>query len=680
MQSKFNTPNETIPFNKISNADFLPALKSAIEDAKKKVEKLKNNGAPATFENTCAQLDRVNRKVGLIGDTFFNLHGADTNEERQKLAKEISPILTQFSNDLSLDEKLFHRIKAVYDNKQNLELNSEQETLLNKQYKGFVRNGALLNATDKEKLRSIDKRLDELTLQFSENNLEERKLFELWITDKKDLAGLPESALKMAKHQAEKKGKPDQWFFNLDFPMYFPLITYAQNRELRKKIFLAYSSVGIQNNQYDNRTIILEIVKLRKDRANLLGFDTHATYVLAERMAETPDKVTQFLLELLDKAKPFAAQDIQALEKFAKEVDGITDFRRGDVQYYTEKLKKKLYDLDDEMLRPYFKLENVIEGAFLVATKLYGLKFTHNKNIETYHPDVKAYEVFDSENSYVGVFYADFFPRPGKRSGAWMTDFRVQSYYNEDGSVFGFRPHVVIVCNFTPSTPDQPSLLGLDEVLTLFHEFGHALHGLLSDVKYDSLAGTNVYWDFVELPSQIMENWVYEKECLDLFARHYKTNELMPAELITKIRKSSNFQEGRMTLRQLGFSLLDMAWHQTPTDQIKSVEEFEKEILGKIEILPLEQGTNMSSSFSHIFSGGYDAGYYSYKWAEVLDADAFQFFKENGIFNTGIADKFRKNILSQGGSQHPMELYQQFRGQPPSIEALLKRSGLISNL
>ncbi len=670
---KFDTKFETVPFSKIKNEDFLPALQEAIKEAKSKIQVIKQDKSSPNFHNVSEALECVDRRINIISNAFFNLHSADTNEERQKIAKEISPVITEYSNDVSLDQALFQKLKAVFDQRSTLKLNPEQMTLLEKQYKNFVRNGALLSPEQKEEVRAIDKRLSDLSLSFSENTLEERKQFALWIEDEKDLSGLPASVRDMARSQAKEKGRPSAWYFSLDFPSYMPFMTYADNRKLREKMFLAQGSLGIKDNKYDNRPVILETVKLRHQRAQLLGFPTHAHYVLAERMAQSPELVEKFLKEIQIKARPFAEKDINELKQYAKKCDGLSELCRWDMAYYAEKLKKERFNVDDEMLRPYFKLENVIAGAFQVAEKLYGLQFIEDREIETYNPEVHVYRVLDRQQKMLGVFYADFFPRAGKRSGAWMTEFRGQS----KSSGQDIRPHISIVCNFTKSTSERPSLLGLDEVLTLFHEFGHALHGLLSDVYYESLAGTNVYWDFVELPSQIMENWVYEKECLDLFAKHFETGEKIPADLISRIKRSMNFQEGRMTIRQIGISLLDMAWHTTLPEKISDVQSFETKILQPIEVLPLAPETNSSGSFSHIFSGGYSAGYYSYKWAEVLDADAFECFKDKGIFNPEVATRFKSAILSRGGSEHPMILYKNFRGKEPTSDALLKRAGLI---
>jgi len=670
---KFDTKFLTVPFSKIKNEDFVPALKQAILSAKKNIDLIKQDKNKASFENVCEALERTDREINLISNTFFNLHSANTTDSLQLIAKEISPILAEYGNDVAMDGELFAKIREVYDDRINLHLNTEQERLLEKQYKALARNGALLNAEEKMLLREIDKKLSKLTLEFGDHVLNEKNKFELIIDDKNDLRGLPDSSVEAAVQAAKEKGRDGKWLFSLDYPSYGPFLTYADNRDLREKMFRAYNSVGLKDNEFDNKSIILEITKLRCDRAKLLGHATHSNYVLEERMAETPERVMQFLDELLQKSRPHALKEVKELEKFSQSIGGPEKLERWDTNYYAEKLRKEKFDVDDELLRPYFKLENVINGGFEVANRLYGITFEHDSEIETYHPDVLAYVVRGERGELVGIFYADFFPRKGKRGGAWMTEFRAQSKYQGVDQ----RPHVSIVCNFTKPTDTRPSLLTHDEVLTFFHEFGHALHGLLSDVHYESLAGPSVYWDFVELPSQVMENWVYEKECLDLFATHYKTGEKMPLEIINKVRNARTFLEGRMTIRQLCLGLLDMAWHGQETAQIKDVEKFERELINKVDVQPVLPGTCISTAFSHIFNGGYSSGYYSYKWAEVLDADAFEYFKEHGIFNKDVAQKFRQQILSKGGTDHPMNLYKKFRGQEPNIDPLLRRSGLI---
>ena len=670
---KFNTPFETVPFDKIKPEMFLPALKEAIAKAKKNVEAIKNNKDEPTFANVIEALEVAGPEVETVSNIFFNLHSAETNDEIQAIAKDFSPILTEYSNDISLDEGLFKKIKAVWDNKSKFNLDAEQMMLLEKNYKGFVRNGANLNDSDKEKLREISKKLSTLSLQFSEHVLKETQKYVMVIEHKDDLEGLTADQVEAAAHVASEKGHPGKWCFTLDYPSLVPFLTYAKNRALREKIYLANTTKAFKGDELDNQNIVVEIAHLRHEKAKLLGYESHAHFVLEERMASNPSTVTKFLNNLLDHASPAAQKETEELKEYAKKLDGITDFQKWDTAYYAEKLKDEKFQVNDEMLRPYFKLEKVIDGVFQVAKKLYGLEFKPRTDIPVYHSDVKTYEVVDEKNNHIAVFYADFHPRAGKRNGAWMTSFRGQKIENGKN----VRPHVSIVCNFTKPTPSKPSLLGFDEVTTLFHEFGHALHGMLANTKYESLSGTNVYWDFVELPSQILENWAYEKECLDLFAEHYETKEKIPADLIKKLKDSSSFLEGRGTLRQLSFAILDMTWHSADPSNVKSIEDFETKVTAKTDFLPMVKGTSISTAFSHIFAGGYSAGYYSYKWAEVLDADAFEFFKEKGIFNREVADKFKNTVLSKGGSIHPMELYKTFRGKEPNPDALLRRAGLI---
>ncbi|MDX1829395.1 MAG: M3 family metallopeptidase [Lutibacter sp.] len=667
---KFETPFNTAPFSKIKNEHFKPAFEKAIEIATAEIDAICNNPKVPTFENTIEALDFSGQMLDRISSIFFNLNSAETSEEIQKIAQEVSPLLTKFSNDITLNKKLFKRVQLVYDIKDELDLTKEQDTLLTNKYKSFVRNGANLKSKEKEKLRKIDTELAKVKLNFGENVLAETNAFELHITNKEELNGLPETSLELAEITAKQRNKKG-WVFTLDYPSYIPFMTYAENRLLRKKMAVAFGAKAFQNNKNDNQKNVLSIVNLRNKRANLLGYKTHAHFVLEERMAENPDNVITFLNDLLEKATPAANNDFEQLKNIAKK-DGINNLEKWDSAYYSEKLKKQLFDLDQELLKPYFKLENVINGVFKVAQKLYGLNFEEIKNIDTYHEDVKTFKVTDKSSNFIAVFYADFFPRKGKRGGAWMTSFKNQWIKNNENS----RPHISIVCNFTKPTETKPSLLTFNEVTTLFHEFGHALHGMLANTTYPSLSGTNVYWDFVELPSQLLENWCYEKETLELFAKHYKTNQLIPMELVKKIKESSNFLEGMQTLRQLSFGILDMKWHTTNPDKINSVKEFESIAFKNTQLFPDVKENCMSTSFSHIFQGGYSSGYYSYKWAEVLDADAFAYFLENGIFNSEIAQKFKTNILQKGGTEKPMDLYLKFRGKKPSIDALLKRAGL----
>ncbi|MEQ3796412.1 M3 family metallopeptidase [Flavobacteriaceae bacterium MJ-SS4] len=669
---KFNTPFCTAPFSKIKNEDFLPAFKNAIETAKQEIDFIVKNSEEPNFINTIEALEFSGEQLDRISSLFFNLNSAETNDEIQKIAQEVSPLLSEFSNDITLNKDLFKRVKAVYEIKDNLNLTTEQDRLLEKKYKSFSRNGANLPEDKKLKLREIDKELSKLKLTFGENVLAETNKFELHITNENDLSGLPEGAKEAAKQLAESKGE-NSWLITLDYPSYIPFMTYADNRELRKKLAIAFGAKGFKNDTLDNQDNVLQITKLRHKRANLLGYKTHAHFVLEERMAKNPDTVQTFLNDLLEKAKPAAEREFINLQNIAKELDGIDQLQKWDSAYYSEKLKQKLFDLGDEKLKPYFKLENVVNGVFIIAKKLYGLQFEEIDTIDKYHEDVLTYKVINDKGEFVSIFYADFFPRPGKRNGAWMTSYKPQFIKNGENS----RPHISIVCNFTKPTKTKPSLLTFNEVTTLFHEFGHALHGMLANTTYPSLSGTNVFWDFVELPSQILENWCYEKEALELFATHYETGEVIPMDLITKIKESSTFHEGMQTLRQLSFGLLDMSWHgQDPTD-IDDVKAVERRAFKNTQLYPDVKTNCMSTSFSHIFQGGYSSGYYSYKWAEVLDADAFEFFKEQGIFNKSVAQKFKDNVLSKGDTEDPMTLYKRFRGKEPQAEALLRRAGLI---
>ncbi|MCF6181382.1 M3 family metallopeptidase [Lutibacter sp.] len=666
----FNTPFNTAPFSKIKNEHYKPAFTEAIKLATVEIDAICNNPKVPSFENTIEALEFSGETLTRISSIFFNINSAETSDEIQKIAQEVSPLLTKFSNDITLNEELFKRVQLVYDIKDELNLTKEQNTLLTNKYKSFVRNGANLKPKEKEELRKIDTKLAKIKLSFGENVLAENNAFELHITNKEKLKGLPDSSLELAEITAKQRNKKG-WVFTLNYPSYIPFMTYAENRNLRKKMAIAFGAKAFQNNKNDNQKNVLSIVKLRYKRANLLGYKSHADFVLEERMAESPNNVKTFLNDLLEKATPAANKDFDLLKSIAKKV-GVNQLEKWDSAYYAEKLKKQLFDLDQELLKPYFKLENVINGVFKVAQKLYGLHFEEINTIDTYHKDVKTFKVTDKSNNLIAIFYADFFPRKGKRGGAWMTSFKNQWIKNGENS----RPHISIVCNFTKPTKTKPSLLTFNEVTTLFHEFGHALHGMLANTTYPSLSGTSVYWDFVELPSQILENWCYEKETLQLFAKHYQTNELIPMELVKKIKKSSNFLEGMQTLRQLSFGILDMQWHSKNPTKITSVKEFETIAFKNTQLFPDVKENCMSTSFSHIFQGGYSSGYYSYKWAEVLDADAFSYFLENGIFNTEIAEKFKINILEKGGTEKPMDLYLKFRGKKPTINALLKRAGL----
>jgi oligopeptidase A len=668
----FDTKHNTAPFSQIKMEDYKPAFISNIAAAKAEIDAIIHNPEAPTFENTIEALDFSGNALDRLSSIFFNLNSAETCEEMQKIAQEVSPLLTEFSNDITLNEDLFKRIKVVYEQKDTLNLSPEQATLLDKKFKSFSRNGALLTEDKKVKLREIDTELAKLKLTFSENVLAETNNYQLHITNESDLKGLPEGAIEAAKSLAKSK-ELDGWIFTLDFPSYIPFVTYADNRELRKQMAIAAGKKAFQNNEFDNQEISLKIAKLRFERANLLGYETHSHFVLEERMAQNPDKVKSFLNDLLEKAKPAAQREFAQLAAFAKDLDGIDQLEKWDGAYYSEKLKQKLFNLDDEKLKPYFQLATVLDGAFTIAGKLFGLTFTEIFDIDKYHEEVMTYEVKDEFGELVAIFYADFFPRKGKRNGAWMTSFKSQSIKNGINE----RPHISNVCNFTKPTETKPSLLTFNEVTTLFHEFGHGLHGMLANTTYPSLSGTSVYWDFVELPSQVMENWCYEPEALALFAKHYETGEIIPQEYVEKIKESASFQEGMATLRQVSFGLLDMAFHSNNPTEITNIKAFERTAFEGTTLYPDVAENCMSVSFSHIFAGGYSSGYYSYKWAEVLDADAFAYFQEEGIFNTAVATKFKDNILSKGGTELPMELYKRFRGQEPKPDALLKRAGLL---
>jgi peptidyl-dipeptidase Dcp len=667
------SPFDTAPFSQIKNEHFKPAFLQSIEDARQEIDAITSNTEAPSFENTIEALEFSGQQLDRISSVFFNLNSAETNEEIQKIAQEVSPLLSEFGNDITLNKELFKRVKSVYDKKDSLNLSVEQNTLLDKKYKSFSRNGANLSEEKKTRLRAIDAKLAKLKLTFGENVLAETNKYQLHLTDEADLDGLPEGEKEAAAQLATSKGKENGWMITLDYPSYIPFMKYAKNRALRKELSLAFGSKAFHNDELDNQENVLDIAKLRFDRAKLLGYKTHAHFVLEERMAETPEKVHSFLNELLEKAKPAAEREFQQLENFAKKLDGIDRLEKWDSSFYSEKLKQELFKLDDEKLKPYFKLENVINGVFKVAENLFGLQFEEVNDIEKYHDEVKTYKVYDNDKNFVSLFYADFHPRSGKRGGAWMTSYKSQWKRNEDN----VRPHISNVCNFTPSTKSKPSLLTFNEVTTLFHEFGHALHGMLANTTYPSLSGTSVFWDFVELPSQILENWCYEKEALALFATHYETGKTIPMELVQKIKESATFQEGMQTLRQLSFGLLDMSWHGTDPTGITNVKQHEDEVFENTSLYPETPETCMSTAFSHIFQGGYSSGYYSYKWAEVLDADAFAYFKEKGIFNKEVATKFKDNVLSKGGTENPMVLYKRFRGSEPKVEALLERAGLL---
>lgn len=668
----FDTPHQTAPYDKIKPEHFLPALKEAMAQGKKEIDAIVDNKAKPTFENTIIALEQGGENVGKVSSILFHLNGAETNPEIQKTVREASPLLTEYGNDITLNDKLFARVKAVWDQRDKLKLDTESAMLLEKTYKSFARNGANLNATDKEKLRGINKELSQLSIKFSENNLAETNEYSLVVTDEKDLAGLPDFVKEAAKAAAKRLNK-EGWVFTLHAPSYGPFMQYADNRDLRKQLFLAYNGRGFNGSKNDNKDNIAQIVKLRYEKAKLLGYSTWADYILEERMANSKQIVNNFLNDVKKYAEPAAARELAELTAYAKKNGFAEDkLQRWDVSYYSEKLKKEKYAINDELLKPYFKLENVLDGIFALTNKLYGISFKENKNIPGWHPEVKAYEVFDKDGKFLAVWYGDYFPRAGKRAGAWNNS--VQDQWIENG--VEYRPHVVNVCNFSRPTDTKPSLLSFGEVTTLFHEFGHALHAMLAKGKYQTTSGTSVAWDFVELPSQIMENFAEEPEVLRMFAKHYQTGEVIPQEYIEKIRASSNFMAGLANLRQIGLGMIDMAWHSNVPNG-ESVAQIEEKADVGAQIYPKVEGVSVSTAFSHIFAGGYSAGYYSYKWSEVLDADAFELFKEKGIFNQEVATSFRENVLSRGGSEKPMVLYKRFRGREPKPEAMLKRAGLI---
>ncbi len=662
---------EIPPFSKIETKHFKPAIKEAIEKAKREIIEITQQNNP-TFVNTIAALDSAGYDLERISQVLFNLNSAETNEDIQQITQEVSPWLSNFQNDIMTNAQLFEAVKQVYEQKDSFNLNPEQQTLLDKHYKSFVRNGANLSKNKQAKLREIDNKLSTLSLQFGQHVLAETNAYQLLIEDKAKLKGLPESLLETAADLAKQQDESG-YIFTLQYPSYVPFMKYCENRELRKELALAFGKRGFQNNDNNNEEIVKSIVKLRYERAQLLGFNSHAEYILEERMAKSPKNVNDFLEDLLSKAKPAAQKEFDELSTFANDKDGINQLQKWDVAFYAEKLKQEKFNLDDELLKPYFPLNQVIDGVFLIAHKLYGLSFKEVENIDKYHKDVKTYEVHDEHQNFKAIFYADFHPRAGKRDGAWMTLYKNQFKTETQNE----RPQVSIVCNFSKPTQSQPSLLTFNEVTTLFHEFGHALHGMLGNTQYRSLSGPSVYWDFVELPSQLLENWCYEKEALDLFAKHYKTSEAIPEKYVEQIKAAANFNEGMQTLRQLSFGLLDMAWHTTNPDDIKNVKDFEKAAFEPTRLVDDVEENCMSTAFSHIFQGGYSAGYYSYKWAEVLDADAFEAFKDKGIFDTETANAFKTNILEKGGTEEPMLLYRRFRGQEPNPEALLKRAGLL---
>ena len=705
----YNTPHDTVPFDRIGTADYEEAFMEGIRRDDEAIDKLVNDPETPTFENTLARVDLSHGEhyydlLDRVSNVFSCMLSAETNDELDALAQKMSPILTRHANDVSLNSKLFERIKYVHDHP-NRPLNAEEQMLLDNSYDGFVRSGALLDDEGKAKLRQLTEEAGVLTLQFSQNLLKENKAYELHIINEQQLDGLPETARAAAAQTAKERGK-DGWMFTLDFPSFSPFMTYSTQRELRKQMYMARNTVCTHANEYNNLGICKRLVNLRREMAQLLGYNTYADYVLQHRMAGNTANVYKLLNDLIDAYRPAAIKEVEAIEAIAaRDVQPsspntqhpspatqhpttpiintqhlspntpspITHLRPWDFGYYSHKLQMERFNLDAEMLRPYFKLENVIKGVFGLATKLYGITFRENKEIPVYHPDVKAYEVFDHDGSYLAVLYADFYPRKGKQGGAWMTEFQGQWIDHKGRNI---RPHVSLVMNFTKPTADKPALLTLGEVETFLHEFGHSLHGMLANTRFQSLSGTNVWWDFVELPSQFMENYAVEKDFLRTFAFHYQTGEPIPDELIDRIVRSRNFNVAYACMRQVSFGLLDMAYYTKADEFTEDIIPFEKKAWAKAIIMPQLPNTCMTVQFSHIMAGGYAAGYYSYKWAEVLDADAFSMFKKNGIFDRKTARSFRDNILSRGGTEHPMTLYKRFRGQEPTIEALLERNGI----
>ena len=669
-----HTPHDTVPFDRIAVEHYAPAIRRGIECQNEEIDTIVNNLEPANFHNTILALEKSGQLLHRVEVVFDNLLNAETNDAMQELAKELMPLLSEHANNITLNERLFERVKTAYEQRNDEPLTAEQRKLTEDTYEGFVRSGANLQGADKEKYRELSRQLSLLTLQFSENNLKETNDYQLVLTDEAQLKGLPQSAIDAAAETAREK-QQEGWVFTLHAPSYVPFLTYAADRDLRKEIYMAYNTKCTHANACNNLDIVKQQVNTRLALAQLLGYKDYATYKLERRMAQNSANVYHLLDQLLEAYKPTAQKEYAEVQALAREEQGA-DFTLmpWDWGYYSQKLKDRKFNLNDEMLRPYFELENVKKGVFGLATRLYGITFQKNPDIPVYHKDVEAFDVFDKDGSFLAVLYTDFHPREGKRSGAWMTSYKEQWIDEKTGE--NSRPHVSLVMNFTKPTQDKPALLTFGEVETFLHEFGHSLHGMFANTTYASLSGTNVYWDFVELPSQFMENFAVEKEFLHTFARHYQTGELIPDELVQRIVDSRNFNAAYACLRQVSFGLLDMAWYTRTTPFEGNVMAYEKQAWARAQILPSVEGTCMSTQFSHIFAGGYSAGYYSYKWAEVLDADAFSLFKKQGIFDQKTAFSFRENILSQGGTEHPMTLYKRFRGQEPTIDALLIRNGI----
>ena len=668
----YQTPFETTPFHLIKTEHFEPAMEKGMEEHNREVEAITHNPNEPTFSNTIVALEKSGALLDRVSTVFGNLLSAETSDELEALAERMMPRLSEHSNNISLNEKLFARIKQVYDQTDLNTLNQEERMLLQNTYHSFIRNGANLSPDQKERFRELSAELSVLTLKFSQNKLKETNQYELMLTAEQT-DGLPDSALE-AYAQAAKDKNREGYLVTLHAPSFVPFMKYSAHRELRQQLYMAYNTICTHNNEFNNLGIVQKLVNLRLERAQLLGYDTAADYVLTRRMAENSANVYKLLNELLEAYMPTAHQELEEVKHLAQELEG-TDFELmpWDWAYYSEKLKEKKFNLNEEELRPYFELKNVIKGVFGLATRLYGITFQENPAIPVYHPEVKAYEVIDKDGSFLSVLYTDFHPRASKRSGAWMTSYKEQ-WKDENGNS---RPQVSVTMNFTKPSEEKPALLTFSEVTTFLHEFGHALHGIFADTVYASMSGTNVYWDFVELPSQIMENFAIEKEFLNTFAKHYQTGENIPEEWIQRLVDASNFNAAYACLRQLNFGLLDMAWYTRTEPFEGDVRSYEKQAWQKTQILPEIAETCMTVQFSHIMAGGYAAGYYSYKWAEVLDADAFSLFQKNGIFNEETANSFRENVLSKGGTEHPMELYKRFRGQEPTIDALLRRNGII---
>ena len=671
--SEYNTPHQTVPFDKIKMEHYEPAIMEGIKQHAAEVEAIITNPETPTFENTIVALEYAGELIDRVVTVFFTLNSAETSDEMQELAQKLSPMLTEHSNNISLDERLFERIKAVYETTDMSTLTPEQQRLLQKSYENLARNGANLNEEDKAKYRELTSELSQATLAFGQNTLKATNSFALNVTDSTRLKGLPESALEAAAQTAKEKGQ-EGWTFTLHAPSYSPLMMYCKDRDLRRELYMAYNTQCVQDNDYNNEELAKKIVNLRLAIAQLLGYESHADYVLENRMAENAANVNDLLNQLLVAYLPAAKEEVKAVQEMAARTEG-KDFELmpWDWSFYSEKLRSEKYSLNDEMVRPYFKLENVTNGVFGLATRLYGITFVENKDIPVYHPDVKAYDVLDKDGSYLAVIYTDFFPRAGKRSGAWMTSFKEQ--YVKDGA--DSRPHVTVTMNFTKPTESKPALLTQDEVETFLHEFGHALHGIFAATTYPSMGGTNVYRDFVELPSQLMENFLPKKEFLATFAYHYETGELIPDELVERIVRAQNYNAAYLCIRQLSLGMLDMAWYSRTTPFEGDVKAYEQEAWAATQLLPVVEEANMTTHFGHIMSGGYSAGYYSYKWSEMLDADAFSLFEEKGIYSQEVATSFRENVLSRGGSEHPKELYRRFRGQDATIDALMKRDGIV---